>query len=262
METPSRALGELAHEAAAHSRVLILLDYDGTLCKIRARPSQARLNRARRELLARLVAGPQRLAILSGRAVPQLRRLLGISGVYYGGNFGLVIEGPGLRFTHPQVRGSRLVLAREARRLTQLFSDLPGVWIEHKGAGLSLHFRGVPSAKRPALRRFLARARRDSPRGLVWKPGLRAWEILPTGGWDKGRAALLLWRRLGRPYLVAVGDDCSDEPMFEAVRGRGAAIKVGRAGRTAATHRVAGVASVYSFLGLLAHRSPVSCERA
>ena len=57
MAAPGRRLRRLARAVAARRRVLVLLDFDGTLCEIRLRPSQARLSRARRGLLARLAAG-------------------------------------------------------------------------------------------------------------------------------------------------------------------------------------------------------------
>ncbi|HAM35848.1 MAG TPA: trehalose-phosphatase [Elusimicrobia bacterium] len=262
MAAPVPSLRRLARAAAARRRVLILLDFDGTLCELKARPAKARLSRSRRASLSALLAGRIRLAVLSGRPIMQLKAMLKLPRAIYGGNFGLRIEGPGLEFIHPQARRQRPALSRLARRLARLCSGTPGVMVEDKGASLSVHYRGVLPRYARRLRRLLAQARRESPRGFAWQRGQNAWEILPTGSWDKGSAARWLWRRLGRPYLLAIGDAGSDEAMFKAASSRGAAVRVGReVRRSAAAHRVAGVAQVYGFLRLLAREVRADLRR-
>jgi trehalose-phosphatase len=239
--------------AAAAPRTLLLLDFDGTLAPIRRRPEFARLGPRERALLARLNQGRTRVAVVSGRSLADLRVRVGLPGVVYVGAFGLEAAAPGWRWIHPRARAAHRDLDALAARLRRLLADVPGTAVENKGAGVCVHYRRVPPRRRAALGRRLALARRDVPRGVRWRPGQRAWEAAPVAAWDKGRAALMLWRRQGRPRLLAFGDDRFDEPMFRAARGRGTSVRVG-AGRTAAALRLKNPAEVLRFLRALAER--------
>lgn len=244
--------GPLLREISRKSRMLLLLDFDGTLCEIMPRPGQARLSAERRDLLRRLNAGPRRLAILTGRSLSDLKGRVAIPGLIYCGNFGLQMEGPRAAFQHPWARAYRRPLGLLRRRLVRLLGDIPGVLVESKGLGLALHYRSVPPERLPEFKERLARFRKANPlTGLRWKGGRRAWEVLPDLSWDKADAALLLWRRLGRPYLMAIGDGRADEGLFQVARGRGISISVGRKQRSAAAYRLKDVADVYRFLVLL-----------
>lgn len=234
-------------------RILFLLDFDGTLCELKSRPNLARLTPERRRVLARLRDGSWRVAVLSGRALPDLRRRVAVRGFFYGGNFGIEMRGEGWRFLHPRVSAFRGALAVVHRRLLACFRDIPGVIVERKGWGAALHYRNVPADRLPEFRSRLARFRRSGGgAGLEWLRTERAWEIVPDIAWGKGPAGLLLWRRLGRPYLIAIGDNSSDEQMFRAVRGRGLSVRVGRSRRSRAAYWLEDVAEVYRFLEHLA----------
>src|SRR6185369_15595581 len=103
-----------------------------------------------------------------------------------------------------------------ARLMERRLADLPGVWIEQKGASLSVHFRGISAARERRLRSRLLRLRRELPEGFHWRVGKCTWNLLPTRRWNKGEAASFLWRRMRRPFLLAIGDDEVDERMFLA----------------------------------------------
>ena len=72
--------------------------------------------------------------------------------------------------------------------------------------------------------------------------------------WDKGSAAKLLWRRLGRPYLLVIGDERFDESMLRVAHKRGAGVRVGR-GNSQARHRLKDSDATRRFLRELAHRT-------
>jgi trehalose-6-phosphatase len=76
---------------------------------------------------------------------------------------------------------------------------------------------------------------------------------MPRTDWDKGDAASVIWRRLGRPYLLVIGDAHYDEPMLRVAHDRGAGVRVGR-GATAARHRLRDAFAVRRFLRGLADR--------
>jgi trehalose 6-phosphate phosphatase len=254
MEKLGRSLEALLDKAAAQPRVLVLLDFDGTLVPIRSRPDLARVSAAQRATLSRLNAGRLRLAMLSGRSVADLRARVNLPDIIYGGVFGLEMREPGWHFIQPSARGFRRQLSATARRLRRLFDGFPGALVEDKGVGVCLHYRNVAPEHRDAFDRRVARARVRCPAGLRWRHGQRSWEVTPLVPWNKGRAALLLWRRLGRPFLLAFGDDRFDEPMFRIAQGRGAALRVGQ-GHTTARHRLADPAQVFLFLRRLVQRA-------
>ena len=205
-------LDKLLDEISSHSRILIGLDFDGTLVPFRSRPHLASLGAEERETLRRLDQGPASLAMMSGRSVADLRRQVGVPDIFYGGVFGLEIAGPGWRYVHPKARVMKEALDAMVKGFGKLFEDVPGVFIEDKGVGLSVHFRNVPLERRAEFSRRLAHARAAAPKGFLWQRGRSCWEVMPRAHWDKGTAAKLLWKRLGRPYLLIIGDERYDEP--------------------------------------------------
>jgi trehalose-phosphatase len=248
-----RRVEALLAAAAAAPRLMLLLDFDGTLAPIRRRPELARLGPSERALLRRLNREGARVAVVSGRSLADLRLRVGLPDVHYVGVFGLQAAEPGWRWTHPRARAAARALAALAARLRRAFADLPGVIVENKGAGVSVHYRAVPASRRGPFDRRLRRVRALAVRGVRWRRGQRAWEATPVAAWDKGRAVLMLWRRHGRPFLVALGDDRFDEPMFRAARGRGGGLRVGT-GRTAARQRLRDTGEVFRFLEELERR--------
>lgn len=246
---PPKDRRRLLKGISAAKRVLFLLDFDGTLSRIVDRPERARLLTGTRHILARLAAqSGAHVAVLSGRRLPDVRGKIRLETLYYGGNHGLDIAGPDVERRHKTGAGTRRALAQAARRLAERLGDVPGVRVEWKGLGVSVHDRLVPARHLEELHRRLAEEQKVTPRVLLWISGRRVWELRPRAPWNKGRAALYLWRRLGRPLVVSMGDDTTDEDMFEAMRGRGHTFRVGQAGPTAARHRLAGPEDAVRFL--------------
>ena len=120
---------KLLDEIASHPRVLVVLDFDGTLVPMRARPHLARLGADERATLRRLDRGRSRVAMISGRSVADLRRAVGVPDILYGGVFGLEIAGPGWRYVHPKARAMQQALADLVEGLGKLFADVPGVLV-------------------------------------------------------------------------------------------------------------------------------------
>lgn len=218
----------------ARGRLLVTLDFDGTLAALAETPDQARLEPEYRAALKALCASPGvGLFILSGRALRPLRRLVGLRGLYYGGNHGAELAGPGLAWRDDKALAARRELADLAADLRERFPAGTGVLVEDKQFSVSVHYRNI----RPPYRRgFLARmGRLTCRRGpLRWKRGHKVFEALPAGAAHKGDALALLARRLRAASCLAVGDDLTDEDMFRAVGRGGIAVRVGcRAGSAA-----------------------------
>ena len=98
-----------AVRAAPH--LLLLSDYDGTLTPIVSRPEEAILSPEVRDKLCALTQKPtSSVGILSGRSLSELKSMVAIEGIYYAGNHGLEIEGPGLKFVSQPAETARATI--------------------------------------------------------------------------------------------------------------------------------------------------------
>src|SRR5690242_19474583 len=85
----------------------LFLDLDGTLAGFAPNPKLVKLKPQTRLALETLAADPRNcLAIVSGRAVDDLRNIVNLPGIIYAGNHGLEISGPGLEFIHAEAETS------------------------------------------------------------------------------------------------------------------------------------------------------------
>lgn len=233
-------------------RLLVAIDFDGTLAPIVRRPESARLSAATRAALRALAARADvRVAVVSGRAMGDLRAKVGLERLAYAGNHGLEISAGPWHWTHPGVLGRREALRRAVVAAEALCRLAPGAWVEAKGATFSIHVRAVKDPRAEArLRSGLAAVVRRAG-GLALRTGKRVYEVRPRLAWDKGRAVELLRRRLApAAACVYIGDDATDEDAFRRLKGKALTVKVGP-GRTAAAFRVAGPAGVRRLLGRL-----------
>lgn len=216
--------------------LLVGLDFDGTLAPLALRPGRARLSRGTRGLLSRLAAKRSvRLAVLSGRGLADVKARVGLRRVTCAGNHGLEIEGPGVRWSHPGALAARSAAQGAARALERRLRDFPGAELENKGLTLSVHYRLVPAAARPGLRRLLLRAVGPHAGRLELAPGKQVREVRPRVRWNKGHALLKIARLMGGgPGLLFVGDDRTDEEGFRVLGRRAVTVRVGSAARSAA----------------------------
>ena len=240
------------------SRVLLLFDYDGTLTPIVDRPDLAVLAPETKGLLAGLSREERFvLGIISGRSLDDVRGRVGVSGLFYAGNHGLEIQGPGLDFTHPAAEELRKTQGRVYARLREELRDAPGVILEDKGLTLSLHYRltlredvyNVEEIFAAAVAPFLTEGQVEVVRGK------KVLEMRPKVSWNKGSAIAKIAETCGGSAVtVFFGDDVSDEDGFAVVQeGEGIAVLVGPAGQpTKAMYRVDSPQEVVETLKLLA----------
>src|SRR5207244_4737626 len=83
---------EIVAEMGAR-RLVVFLDYDGTLTPIVSRPEKAVLSNSTRQTLQKLAAQAP-VTILSGRDLEDIRHRVGIGGVVSCGRSGVGIAGP------------------------------------------------------------------------------------------------------------------------------------------------------------------------
>ena len=230
--------------------MLLATDFDGTLAPIARTPSEAVLPVETRTLLRRLaVCEGVHLAIISGRALADVRLHVGIENIFFAGNHGLELAGPGVELHHPNASKAHSELEKAVSLLVEKTATLPGVFVEYKGPTAAIHWRLAAEKVREALREIVTDAVATSSR-LQLVAGHCVWELRPKGGWNKGDALRHLATRLGCAPgdVLYIGDDTTDEDAFQVVKS-GLTFRVGvPAVETVARYRMRDAADVQSFL--------------
>jgi trehalose 6-phosphate phosphatase len=246
--------GALGAMLDGHSPALFL-DYDGTLTAIVDRPEDALLPRATRDALSAL-ARLCPVAVVSGRALSDVKDLVGLEGIVYAGCHGFDIAGPGvIPPRHAEAERALPLLAEVAEALARRLRTIEGVRVENKTYAVAVHTRLVAPEREDEVRAAVAGHGARHPE-LRLTAGKKVIEVRPRVEWDKGRAVLWLMGalHLDRPEVVPVyvGDDLTDEDAFAALDGRGAGIVVGRDSRlTRARYALADPRDVLLFLEAL-----------
>ncbi len=234
----------------------VFLDYDGTLVRIRERPELARLGPKRRDALRRL-GRRAKVAIVSGRPLAEVRRMVGVPGLAYVGNHGLEIRAGGRTWVHPEAVRRAGAVDRAVSAIEARIPDFPGVFVENKGLTASVHYRLAKPRLRGLLRDIVAEEVRRSRGRIVLSEGKKVFEIRPDVPWDKGRGVRALMRRAGFAgprFPIYIGDDRTDEDAFRALGDRGLTIRVGSCRGTAARRCLRSVEDVWRFLAALVAR--------
>ena len=219
-------------------RAALFLDLDGTLAEIAPRPDDVQPEPRRTALLtAARDALKGRLAVVSGRAVADLERLVPVAGLCLAGSHGLERRDGEGRTTsadpHPALPSALVAFAALAERE-------PALVLEDKPLSVALHYRTAPHAEAEVL--ALAE-RLSAETGLFLQRGRMVAE-LKTPGRDKGDAiaAFMAEAPFAGATPLFAGDDLTDEPGFIVARGLGGAgVLVGERRPTAALGRLAGV---------------------
>jgi trehalose 6-phosphate phosphatase len=222
-EEVRRALAPLVADPG-HSA--IVTDFDGTLSPIVDDPGRARGLAGAADVLHRLARRFAVVAVVSGRPVSFLDerlapggraavsdpsepgaaaavRLVGLYGLEWSGSDGVVI-------TEPDAEPWRPIVADTATRLRS--TAPPGVEVEFKGLGVTVHWRRAPDAGPWAMAEVAGEERRT---GLRAHPGRLSVELRPDLGIDKGTTT----RRLveGCSAACYLGDDLGDLPAYLAL---------------------------------------------
>lgn len=231
-------------------RLLLFLDYDGTLVSIQRSPDRAVLPHRRRRFLEAL-SERMFICIVSGRSLADVRRCVGIEGLAYIGNHGLEARWGRRTWVHPLANKRRPALGRLLKRIEARTRRFPRLFVEDKGVTGSVHFRRLDPALVAPLRRIVAEEVRRKGGTFMVTEGKKVLEIRPDIDWDKGVGIRKLMNWLPRErgtVRIFIGDDRTDEDAFRALGGDSITIHVGRGRETRARYRLADVERVWTFL--------------
>ena len=227
----------------------LFVDLDGTLAAFESRPDLVGPEPMRTAMLKRLcVRLNGRLAVLSGRTLDEIDRILGGAIPAAAGVHGLQRRTLGGHVSSVPADPAVDLAEREFRAFAQRTSDL---LVERKPQSVALHYRNAKDQARDALDLAEDLAART---GLVLQRGDMVAE-LRTPGFNKGDALTAFMTE--PPFMgalpVMVGDDLTDESAFEAARDLGGyGVLVGPPRATAARQRLPDVPAVLQWLTLAA----------
>jgi trehalose 6-phosphate phosphatase len=215
-------------------RLVLLLDFDGTLAPIVSRPEEAAMLPSTRVAVERLLGMPGvEMAVVSGRGMGDARDRAALPGIAYAGNHGMEIEGPAVRRIHEEAAAARPYLVEVADRLRRELASIAGAFVEDKGLTLSIHYRLVDRHRVDDVRLCVMGAVAGNPQ-LRTMEGKEILEIRPAVDWHKGRAVEFLLGEIDSPPgtpVIYIGDDVTDEDAFRALRdwsgGSGEGVVVG-----------------------------------
>jgi trehalose 6-phosphate phosphatase len=233
-------------------RVAVFLDYDGTLTPIVDDPEKALLAEPMRKVLITL-ANHLPVAVISGRDLPDVQKLVNIQGVYYAGSHGFDIAGPeGMQSEHQKATKFLPALDKAERELSKRINLIPGAWVERKKFSIAVHFRKVKEDEMGSVRQAVKEIAALHP-DLRQAGGKKIFELQPRIDWHKGKALLWLLNKMGldTPDVVPfyIGDDVTDEDAFNTLPDRGIGIVVmDRRGPTKAHYRLNDPGEVERFL--------------
>ena len=231
-ELLEKALADLS----VHPKVLVALDFDGTLAPLQDDPENSRMLPESREVVDALTdIDGVHLSLVTGRAFENIMRVADPHPDWFlVGSHGIEVVAPHERDSYetPQLVPDGLL-----QGFHQIAQDIPGPRIEVKPFGLAIHTRRLEvdvALAAEAATRLLCD---EWPDELVMRSGHGILECAVSGR-TKGDGLRSLWEALDVHATIFIGDDVTDEDGFAVLGSGDLGIKVG-AGATKAFHRVA-----------------------
>lgn len=221
---------ERLKEIMGGQRISLFLDYDGTLTPIVARPERALLSCQMREILKNL-SRAYPTAIVSGRALADVRQRVGIPELTYAGNHGTEIWSADYTMVFDAGGAYKKDLEKLVPELETLVRAHRGVIMEHKGQSITMHYRLLDTrSARVFAEQYAKVVEKAAAKGAVrLANSKKAFEIRPNADWNKGSAVnwLLQRRPFRSTFPIYIGDDETDKDGYRAITGRGISVHVG-----------------------------------
>lgn len=208
---------------------LILLDYDGTLVPFASRPEDAKPDNTLVEMLKKLSDVPENeVVLITGRDRETLDKWFDNLNISLVAEHGVWIK----KRDSKKWETIELLTSEwknEIRPVLELFVDrVPGSFIEEKEFSLAWHYRNVETESGIALSHELMTVLTHISANLeigVLK-GSKVIEIKNVGI-NKGRAGLRFLSKHNFQFILAIGDDFTDEALFRILPKNAYSIRVG-----------------------------------
>ncbi|XP_051185541.1 uncharacterized protein [Lolium perenne] len=210
---------------ARGKKILIFLDYDGTISPINDIPAEATIPSDIREAVQK-AAELFPTSIVSGRRIEKLKNFVKLDNVHYAGSHGqeIVMSGePVPSYAPVGIHEQRVTAA--THYLEDGSSKIEGAIVENNKYAVSLHFRNVDQKDWTLVEKLVEDAK-AAFEGLEMTRGHMVLELRAQTGLNKGTAVKYLINHiLGKLGLdrsevlpMYFGDDVTDEDAFEVLR--------------------------------------------
>ncbi|KAL8552664.1 hypothetical protein ACS0TY_001377 [Phlomoides rotata] len=217
---------------ARNRKLVVFLDYDGTLSPIVDDPDRAFMSSDMRSTV-RNVAKHFPTAIISGRSRDKVSELVGLSELYYAGSHGMDIMFPARDNVKEKGKDVNLfqpaseflpMISEVFQKLVEITKDIKGAKVEDHKFCASVHYRNVDENSWPVIAQYVHDILNDYPR-LRLTHGRKVLEVRPVINWDKGKAVEFLLESLGfsdrdNVLPIYIGDDRTDEDAFKVLKKR------------------------------------------
>lgn len=239
-------------DRVGNKRLLLILDYDGTLSPIVPDPKKATVSAEIKTLLEELSTVTP-VAVISGRDRLDVEEKVGLRTLIYAGSHGLDMAGPeGLEIPQKVSAEVLLALKEAADNLNRKLAHVKGSLVESKKYAIAVHFRNVADEEIAVVKKAVLEELKLH-KSLKKGTGKKILELKPAIDWHKGRAIDWLFEALEMTKENAiplfVGDDITDEDGFESISEYGIGVLVGTHGeKTAASFSLEDTGEVGIFL--------------
>jgi len=234
IEKKNHLIPQAYHRAG---RRILFLDYDGTLVGIQSIPKEAKPDARLIQLLTRLVSDPKNtVVVISGRDRKTLDQWLGsIPGLN-------LVASHGLWLMEAESRSWQLTTSSDTswmesiRLVLQMYVDrMPGALLEEKDFSLAFHYRrcesDMASRRIPEIKETLMGMAASS--SITIQEGKKVLEMKDSRV-NKGHTASTLLHRDAYDFVLAAGDDVTDEDLFNALPEESFSIHIGAGPSSAA----------------------------
>lgn len=227
----TKLYGSALQRVAASDRLLVALDFDGTVSPLVDDPMTARmLPVARTAIDALLATRDTVVAFVSGRSLADLRVIAEHSDdsrVLLAGSHGAEFWVPGQGAVKPDDDAEEVALRDLLRRHAQeATSRLDGIWIEPKAFGFGVHTRRADAASAAAAYEAVdAIVRAEAPQ---WRRRT-GHNIVEYAFRHEGKDTAIaeLRTRVGSTAVVFAGDDITDEDALRSLGPGDLGVRVG-----------------------------------
>ncbi|MFC1512492.1 trehalose-phosphatase [bacterium] len=250
----------------ASKAIHLFFDYDGTLTPIKNTPKEAYLHIRVKKLINKLIKIKKiKLSIISGRELADVKNLAGIKNIYYAGNHGLEIKGPGMNFVHPKCIKSKKVIKDIYNKLKLELVNIKGVVVEYKALTLSVHYRMADVKDIKTIKKLFTKIIEPNTikNQVLITQGKKVFEIRPPIKWNKGHAVKKITNHnkvTGANLSIFVGDDVTDEDAFKILKNKDLSVFVGKKKKTSAKYYLKDTNDVKKLLRFFINKSSVKIK--
>jgi trehalose 6-phosphate synthase/phosphatase len=227
--------GQIISDYRKSSRRILFLDYDGTLVSFTNYPELTVLDNLTVEIIQKLSNDlKNQIVIISGRSKDFLERQFSGINVTLVAEHGYFIKIPNKSWkarteTDPEWKKAILPI------LNEYVSRCNGTFIEEKTGSIAWHYRNADSdfaqLRLHELRDDLTEIIRHKTDFEILE-GNKVLEV-KSGKYDKGQAAINLMKNNNFDFILAAGDDRTDETLFRVMPENANSIRVGLSPSTA-----------------------------